>query len=354
MDSINLLNKILLQGKKVLVRGDLDVPIVDGRVADGSRLEAMRETLEYLVIRDAKIILIGHLGRPDGKVVELLRLDPVADYLRQLGFSVIKLNTILGPDLHANLEILTNGEILMLENLRFDKREEGNDVLFAKDLASVADLYVNECFSTSHRAHASIDGIPQYVKSFAGLRLQLEVETLSRVLVEPEAPVVCIFGGIKLETKLPVISKFLQVADYILLGGKLGIYYEGDTNNKIITPVDYVGAEEDIGPKTITMFESVIKIAKTIVWNGPMGKFENDSYFSGTLKIAQAVADSAAFSVVGGGDTIDALNKAGLMPRMKFVSVGGGAMLEFISGRILPGLEELGYYDQENFESNKP
>lgn len=344
MDSLNQLNKILLENKTILVRGDLDVPVVNGRIVDASRLEALRETLDYLILRGSRVVLMGHMGRPEGKVVEELRLDPVADYLRELGYGIVKVNSVLGVEVHDNLKILKPGEVLLLENLRFDPREEKNDELFSSDLASLGHEYVNESFATSHRAHASTYGITFKTKAYAGIRLCQEVENISKAIDGPRKPVVAILGGVKIETKLPVIARFLSIADYVLLGGKLGLTYEGDNNSKILVPIDYAADNLDIGEKTIPMFENVIKIAKTIIWNGPMGKFEDQNFLQGTKRIAQAVAESEAFSVVGGGDTIEALNKVGLLDKMSFVSMGGGAMLEFIAGNRLPGLEALGYY----------
>ena len=345
MDSLNKLNKILLQGKRVLVRGDLDVPVQDGVITDPSRLEAMRETLDYLVLRNVKVILMGHLGRPEGKIVEELRLTPIAEYLTSLGYDVIKLNVALGTELYQTLKVMEDGTILLLENLRFDPREEKNDENFAKDIASFGDLYVNECFATSHREHASISQVPKFLDAYSGFRLERESENINKVISNYETPLVAVFGGIKLETKLPVISKFLKISDFVLLGGRLGINYETDNNYKILVPIDYLGDKEDIGPKTVKMFSNVIDTAKTVIWNGPMGKIEDDAYLSGTKEIAEAIINSKAFSLVGGGDTIEALNKLKITDKMSFVSMGGGAMLEYISGNKLPGLLALNFYE---------
>ncbi len=345
MESINLLNKILLSGKRVIVRGDIDVPIENGKVTDAARLESIRETLDYLTLRDAKVILIGHLGRPEGKVVESLRSNPVSDYFSSAGYKISKIDAILSNEVSGLVSNAPNGSIILLENLRFDPREEANDQNFAAGLASLGDLYVNECFSTSLRPHASFIGIPKFLKHFAGLRLVREVETIKRVIENADKPLVSIIGGVKLETKLPVISKLLSISDYMLLGGKLGLSYEGDNNYKVLVPVDYTGEnKEDIGLKTINMFVNTIKMAKTVIWNGPMGKFEQDEFITGTKDVAEAIIDSKAFSLVGGGDTIACLDKLGLRDKMSFVSMGGGALLEFISGKRLPGLEALGYY----------
>lgn len=345
MTSINQLNKILLEDKRIIVRGDLDVPVALGEVVDGARLEAMRETLDYLTLRGAKVILMGHLGRPGGRPSLEYSMGPVANYLKNLKYSVKKADSLFGQEVNTAIDLMEAGNILLLENLRFDPGEESNDPDFARKLAALGDLYVNECFSTVHRAHASIVGIPKLIPAYTGLRLEKEIENLKKVLEDPEKPLVAILGGAKIETKLPVISRFLDLADYILLGGTIGSSYEGDNNYKILGPVDYTGdKQQDIGPKTINMFENVIKIAKTIIWNGPMGKIEEAEFMAGTAAIAKAVAASEAFSVVGGGDTVEALNKLKIADRMGFVSSGGGAMLEFISGKRLPGLEVLNYY----------
>lgn len=347
MQSLNTLNKIFLEGKYVIVRGDLDVPIQDGAVSDPARLEAMRETLDYLVLRGAKVILIGHLGRPEGKVVQELRLNPVSSYLGFKGYKVTKFDSTLGAEVFSAVKEMKNGEIIIPENLRFDAREEANDATFTKDLASLGEYYVNESFSTSHRNHASIVGLPKLLKSYSGLRLDRELENLKKITENPEKPLVAIFGGVKLDTKLPVISRFLSIADYILLGGRLGLSYEGDNNYKVLVPVDYAGDMEDIGPETIKMFVNVIKIAKTVIWNGPVGKSEHKSFIEGTKAIAETIVDSGAYSLVGGGDTVAALDKLKLRDKMGFVSMGGGAMLEFIAGNTLPGLTALGFYEKK-------
>lgn len=345
MKSINLLNKTLLEGKRVIVRGDLDCPLESGKVVDASRLEAMRETLDYLIRRGCLVVLVGHMGRPEGKVAETLRVDPIADYLKSKDYKVKKTDSVIGPDAYEALKQLQNGEILLLENLRFEKGEESNSETFAKDLSTFGDLYVNECFSAAHREHASIVAVTKFLPSYSGLRLDKEVENLSKVLKNPEKPLVAIFGGVKLETKLPAISKFLTIADYVLLGGRLGLAYEGDNNYKVLVPIDYTGENEDIGPQTISMFQNIIRLAKTVIWNGPMGKIEHHEYLIGTQEISQSIIDSTAFSVVGGGDTILALDKLGIKDKMGFVSMGGGAMLEFIEGKRLPGLIALSYYN---------
>jgi len=345
MKSINLLNKTLLENKRVLLRGDLDCPLENGKIVDSSRLDSIRDTLDYLVRRACKVVLVGHLGRPDGMQVDALRAKPVADYLKSVGYDVRVSQSILGPDAYESLKQLQNGQILLLENLRFDKREEENSEAFAKELSAFGDLYVNDCFSSSHRNHASFCAITKFLPSYAGLRLDKEVESLARVVSNPEKPLVAIFGGIKLETKLPAISKFLSIADYVLLGGRLGLSYEGDNNYKVLVPVDYAGDSEDIGPKTISMFQNIIRMAKTVIWNGPMGKIEHHEFLTGTREIAECIVGSKAFSVVGGGDTILALDKLNLRDKMGFVSMGGGAMLEFIEGKRLPGLVSLSYYN---------
>jgi len=294
-------------GKKVLVRCDFD----------GARLEENLPAVKYLLDNGAKkIILMGHLGRPEGRVVEDLKLAPVEKRFR---------------------ELLDSKNIIFLENLRFDKREEENDAGFAKELAGLGDFYVNEAFASSHRQHASIVGIPKFLPHCAGFHFASEVENLSKILENPKRPLVFVIGGDKLETKLPLVVELAHFANSVLVGGAL-------TQNMNINNVLFAKPTDDgfdISDDSIMKFGEIIKKAGTAVWNGPMGKFEDEKWEMGTRKIAEAIAGCGGFRVVGGGDTISALKKFNLIDKMDYVSTGGGAMLEFLAKGTLPGIEAL-------------
>ena len=304
------------KGKKVLVRCDFD----------GGRLEENLPTIKYLLNRRAKkVILISHLGRPAGKIVEELRIALVEKRFRQL---------------------LDSEKIVFWENIRFDKREENNDEGFAKELASLGDFYVNEAFAVSHREHVSIVGIPKFLPHCAGLHFASEVESLSKVLENPKKPVVFVIGGAKPETKLPLVADFAKIADWILVGGTLvqksNIKDQNlNQNLKTILFADLTEDGFDIDEESIKKFVDIIKSAGTVVWNGPMGRYEGKEGEEGTRRVGEAVANATAFKVVGGGDTIAALTKFGLLDKMDYVSTGGGAMLEFLAKGNLPGIEVL-------------
>jgi len=273
--------------------------------------------VKYLLDNGAKkIILMGHLGRPEGRVVEDLKLAPVEKRFR---------------------ELLDSKNIIFLENLRFDKREEENDAGFAKELAGLGDFYVNEAFASSHRQHASIVGIPKFLPHCAGFHFASEVENLSKILENPKRPLVFVIGGDKLETKLPLVVELAHFANSVLVGGAL-------TQNMNINNVLFAKPTDDgfdISDDSIMKFGEIIKKAGTVVWNGPMGKFEDEKWEMGTRKIAEAIAGCGGFRVVGGGDTISALKKFNLIDKMDYVSTGGGAMLEFLAKGTLPGIEAL-------------
>jgi phosphoglycerate kinase len=318
----SLENAPIQKGTKVFVRGDLDVPIKNGAVQESFRLDSMLPTLNYLKQKQAYIILAGHIGKPKGKFVKELSTEQLKPYF----------NKHLGE-----------GSYVLLENLRFDPREEQNDLAFSRELSKLADLYINECFSTSHRKHASFVGIPQFIPAFAGFRLIREVEVLSRAIKNPKRPLVAIIGGAKIESKLPVINKFLEVADAVLVGGKIGMEWEGHVPNNLYLPKDYANENKDIGSQTIKGFEDMLQTAGTVVWAGPMGLYEEIPYDNGTKLAAEAVIRSGAYSIAGGGDTISALNKIGLGDKFDFISTGGGAMLEFLAKGTLPGIEVLNH-----------
>ena len=293
--------------KKVLVRCDFD----------GGRLEENLPTVRYLLDNGVKeIILMGHLGRPEGKVVEDLRLTPVVEKFCLL---------------------LASKNILFLENLRFDRREEENDEGFAKELANLGDFYINEAFAVSHRQHASIVGIPKFLPHCAGLHFALEVENLLKVLENPKRPLVFVIGGAKPETKLPLVAEFAHMADKVLVGGTLTPSL--NLKNVLFAKLNKDGF--DISDDSIKEFAMIIKKAGTVVWNGPMGKFEDEKFEEGTKKIGEAIMENKGFKIVGGGDTISALKKFGLLDKIDYVSTGGGAMLEFLAKGTLPGITAL-------------
>lgn len=303
------------KNKRVLVRCDFNVPLSDkGEILDDFRIKESVPTTEYLIKKGAKVILMSHLGRPEGKVVERLRLKPVAQ----------------------RLEKLLGQKINLLENLRFNPGEKLNNESFAKELAEKGDIYINDAFGACHRAHASIVGIPKFLPAGAGFLLEKEIRILSDLMQHSKKPLVAIIGGAKVETKAKLINKLLQVADCILVNPLMG-----KTSNKIIAPLDVLDSKKDIGEKTIKLFKEKIAEAKTILWNGPLGLIEDERFSKGTAEIARAIAQSNAFSVVGGGETVEFINKLGLIKKFNHVSTGGGAMLAFLSGEKLPGLEAL-------------
>ncbi len=330
-----------------MLRADLDVPLVGGEVADDFRIQAALPTIRFLVEKGAKTIIISHLGRPKGKVVEKLRLDPVAEKLSSyLKKPIRKLDDCVGPEVKKSIETMADGDILLLENLRFHKVEvkgrSGTVPDLARQLADLGEVYVNDCFAASHRRHASIVGVPQLLPSYAGLQLTEESILLHSSIQSAQKSVVIIVGGAKAETKAPLVKKLSKIADKILLGGTLMFENSLEGIPNVIFPVDAVGIE-DIGPETIRMFTNEIKKAKTIVWNGPLGILNTKEFEVGTRKIAEALAEADGYTVVGGGDTVAALTRFGLRDKMDFVSTGGGAMLQFLADGTLPGLEVLGW-----------
>lgn len=381
-----------LKNKKVLVRVDFNVPLGSDGVVDGSedwRIKAVLPTIKYLVKKNAKVVLMAHLGRPgqyEKSSIEYkaCSLRPVARRLEELLDRKIQfIDDCLGDVVKNTTDKMGAGEIVLLENLRFHKEEEKNDKAFAGELASLGDIYVNDAFSDSHRAHASVSAITKFLPSYAGLLLEKEVKVLSDAINDPKRPATIIIGGAKAETKLPVIRFLMDKFDHILIGGivanvilkakgiDVGQSLLGGIdpkeaekidlkNKKLYIPVDAIicnskvkraelssigkiGDEKilDIGPDTEKLYMNIIADSKMIIWNGPMGKFENEKFSSGTKKVAEAVGRSKGYSIIGGGDTITALDKFGYLDKIDYVSTGGGAMLEFLSGKKLPGLEAL-------------
>jgi phosphoglycerate kinase len=382
-----------VSGKRVLVRVDFNVPLdeASGAIIDDSRIRAALPTIRYLTERRARVILCSHLGRPKGRVVEKLRLAPVAQRLSQILKQPVKTSRdCIGPDAEAAAAELKDGDILLLENVRFHPEEEENGAEFARALASLADIYVNDAFGTAHRAHASVVGITRYLPAVAGLLLEKEIINLGGILENPAHPFAALLGGAKVSDKVSMIENIMDRVDYILIGGgmaatflKAKSYEVGKSLievDKVATalslmeeaaqrgvnlmlPVDVVIAGElspqakgemvtigsipedkrvvDIGPETIQSFRESLLKCQTVFWNGPMGIYELPQFAEGTKALARVLANLEATTVIGGGSTADAVAEMGLTDSMSFVSTGGGASLEFLSGQALPGIEAL-------------
>ncbi len=316
-----------LSGKRVFLRVDLNVPLEDGRVTEDTRIRAVLPTIDRCLKGGAGVLLASHLGRPKGKPDPRYSLKPVAARLEELlGRPVPLLPDCVGPEVEAAAAALKPGQVMLLENLRFHAGEEANDPEFARALAALADVYVDDAFAAAHRAHASIEGITRYLKpAAAGLLMQRELEALGRIFERPERPVAAVLGGAKVSDKLALVEHLLSRVEMLLIGGGI--------------PGDLMGL--DLGPLTVGQFSSALKGARTILWNGPMGVFEKPPFAAGTVGVARAVAASGAFSVIGGGDTIAAVQHAGVTERIGYISTAGGAFLEFLEGRVLPGVAAL-------------
>jgi len=381
-----------VKGKKVLVRCDFNVPLdADKNITDETRINAALPTIKYLLDNGAAVILCSHLGRPKGEFNMKYSLEPVAKCLsKKLGFDVKLAKDVIGPDAHKLAAEVQPGQAVMLENVRFQKEEEKDDPEFAKALASLAELYVSDAFGTVHRAHASTAGVADYLPAVAGYLIGKELDFLGKAVEEPERPFVAILGGAKVKDKIGVITNLLDKVDTLIIGGGMAFTFTkamggeiGDSlldeervglakemmetakakGVKLLLPVDTVIANDfdnpteiktveagaipagwqglDIGPKTIELFSDAIKTAKTVVWNGPMGVFEKPEFAKGTLAIATAMAESDATTIIGGGDSAAAVTQMGLAPKMSHISTGGGASLEFLEGKELPGVAAL-------------
>lgn len=389
---IQRIDQIELKGKKVFIRVDFNVPLNEkNEITDDTRIVQSLPTIRYALETGGKVIVASHLGRPKGKRDPKYSLAPVAERLSQLlGKHVPLAPDCIGDEVLRMIGEMREGDVLLLENLRFHPEEEKNDEPFSKALASLCEVYVNDAFGAAHRAHASTEGMTRYIPQVAaGFLMMKEIESLEKALIHPEKPYVAILGGAKVSDKIGVIENLLNKVDALLIGGGMAYTFlkgrgievgkslveedqiefskqllrRGEGRVKIILPQDHLAAERmdpqaprevvrneaipsgwiclDIGPETVKIFSEEIKKAKTIFWNGPMGVFEMEPFSQGTFAIARAVADSSAFSIVGGGDSIAAVKKAGVAEKIGHLSTGGGASLEFIEGKKLPGIEAL-------------
>ncbi|MDE0018241.1 MAG: phosphoglycerate kinase [Candidatus Poribacteria bacterium] len=388
------LKDIDVTGKRVLVRVDFNVPMVDGKITDETRITAALPTLLALINADARIILVTHLGRPEvGSAAdrETLTTEPLAVALsRKLGTRVAHVNDCMGESVQSAVASLRNGEVLLLENVRFYAEETENDAAFAQQLASLADVYVNDAFGTAHRAHASTEGVTHYLNPcVAGLLMAREIYYLSTSLETPARPYVAILGGAKISDKITLIETLLEQVDKLLIGGGMAYTFlsamglnigdslleaekldvarslveRTDFSDTVLLPVDHVVGRDfapetetqvvgkgyipngwqglDIGPETVSVFGEEIGAAKTVVWNGPLGVYEFEKFAQGTIAVAKQIADSESVSIIGGGDCVAAIQQAGVAARMTHISTGGGASLEFLEGKPLPGIVAL-------------
>lgn len=339
-----------LADKKVLVRVDFNVEIENGKPKEKYKIAACKETVDYLLEKKCKLALISHLGRPEpageGKINPEFSLGQIADDVENiLGLRIKFVSDCVGESVGEALDALDENEVLLLENVRAHGEEERNDENFSRELAKNFDIFVNDAFSVSHRDQASVTGVTKFLPSFAGIWLQREISNLEKIKSNPDHPAVAIIGGAKIETKLPLIKKFEKNYDFVLVGSKIALEAKerGDQfSEKVIMPTDFSGGGMDIGPNTVQEFKRIISGAKTVVWNGPLGKFEQAPYDSGTKETLGAVLESGAFSVMGGGESVEVLEENNLLENISFVSTGGGAMLEFLSGNPMPGIEVLG------------
>ncbi|GEL05338.1 phosphoglycerate kinase [Rummeliibacillus stabekisii] len=391
MNQKKTMNDVEVQGKRVFVRVDFNVPMEDGKITDETRIKAALPTIQALVEKGAKVILASHLGRPKGEVKDEFRLTAVGERLSELlGKNVQKLDESIGETVEKAVEAMQDGDVILLENVRFHKGEEKNDPALAESFAKLADVYVNDAFGAAHRAHASTEGIAKYLPAVSGLLMEKELEVLGKALSNPERPFTAIIGGAKVKDKIGVIENLLEKVDHLIIGGGLSYTFikaqgyeigtslleedkielaksfiekAAEKGVKLHMPVDAVVANEfskdaetkvvdidqipsdwmglDIGPKTVEEYADVIKNSKLIMWNGPMGVFEMDKFANGTKGVAKAMAETNGYTIIGGGDSAAAVEKFHVADQMDHISTGGGASLEFMEGKELPGVVAL-------------
>lgn len=336
------------EGKHVLVRVDFNVTLRNEDIAERYKVESAKKTIAYLLEQQAKTVTLAtHLGRPEGQYDEKCSLKHLLDDIsRVLGYDAIFVPDISENKAWSAVKGAPEKSVLLLENVRFFVGEEGNDPDFSRSLANPFDIFVNDAFSVCHRDQASVTGVARLLPSVAGFRLQEEVENLEKIRTNPERPAIAVIGGAKIETKLPLLRAFESVCDSVLVGGKIAneaIDGRLEFSDKVLFPTDFLGGRDrfDIGPETIRRFCDVVAQAKTIIWNGPMGMFEDERYAGGTRDIVRAIVDSDAYTVTGGGESVQILEEMKLMDKFSFVSTGGGAMLDFLAGERMPGLEAL-------------
>jgi 3-phosphoglycerate kinase len=317
-------------------------------VKEKFKIKAADETVRYLLGMNAKIALVTHLGRPEGKVDPHFSLNPIKDDVEYiLGHKVKFVHDCIGEEVKKTVDNLKEGEIVLLENVRFYPGDESNDEEFAKSLAAGFDIFVNDAFSVCHRDQASVTGVTKFLPSCAGFWLQKEIEELDKIKNNPEHPAVAIIGGAKIETKLPVIKLFEEKYDHVLIGGKIANEAMNEKmtfSERVLLPTDYVGDHMDIGVETLVRYKEIIEKAKTVVWNGPTGKFEEEKYAVSSNEILKYILDSEAYVLIGGGETLEILENNNAMDKIAhkgFISTGGGAMLEYLGGEKMPGIEAL-------------
>lgn len=385
------LHDLDVSGKRVFCRVDFNVPMDDEKITDDTRIQAALPTIEYLANKGAIIILASHLGRPKGKAIGKLRLDPIASHLSDLlGKNVLKTDAVYGDEVQTAISSMDEGDILLIENVRFEPGEEANDIELSKQFADMADFYVNDAFGTSHRAHASTAGVAALLPSAAGFLMEKELDVLGKALDSPERPFTAIIGGAKVKDKINVIDHLLDKVDNLLIGGGLAYTFikaqgyeigkslleedklelartfmkKAQTNNVTLQlPVDVVVADDfsndantkivpidqipsdwealDIGPKTRELYEKTIHKSNLVIWNGPMGVFELNPFAGGTRSVAKSLAETEGYTIIGGGDSAAAVEQFGFTEDVNHVSTGGGASLEFMEGKVLPGVEAL-------------
>lgn len=388
---LNTIRDANFDNKKVVIRVDFNVPIKDGVVTDDTRIKAALPTIKYLLEQGASLVVMSHRGRPKGKKDSSFSMAPIAKRFSELLGKEVKLAPdVIGSEVEELVKSLAKGEVLLLENCRYYNEETDNDADFAKTLASYGDVYVNDAFGTAHRAHASTEGISHFLPSYAGFLIEKEVKYMAPLLSNPEKPFVAIIGGSKVSSKITVLESLVNTCDTIVIGGGMAYTFlkvqgqeigkslleedyidtaksfltkAAEKGVKVILPVDHIcGAKfdentkpvlvdsatiegdligMDIGPKTVDLIVTELKAAKSVVWNGPMGVFEFDAFSKGTLEVAKALADCDGITVVGGGDSVAAINKFNLASKISHVSTGGGASLEFLEGKTLPGIKAL-------------